>query len=99
MPAADPTVRSRCSVPDKHANLASNLVHRSLACRAGGRLLRNHGSGLSLNAAFNPRSNSIGFLRLVLALSVLLSHSFPLGGFNSGDDPLDVLSSRQFDFG
>lgn len=56
-------------------------------------------STTSLNTAFNPRSNSIAFLRLVLALSVLFSHTFPLGGFSNGDDPLDLISGRQFNFG
>jgi peptidoglycan/LPS O-acetylase OafA/YrhL len=34
---------------------------------------------------FNPRRNSIGFLRLLFAAIVIVSHTWPLGGF--GDDP------------
>lgn len=34
---------------------------------------------------FNPRRNSIGFLRLLFAATVIVSHTWPLGGF--GDDP------------
>ena len=34
---------------------------------------------------FDPRSNSFGFLRLVLAVTVIVSHTWPLGGF--GTDP------------
>ncbi len=35
----------------------------------------------SLEARFNPRRNSLNFLRLVLAVSVIVSHSWPLGGY------------------
>src|ERR1700682_2853054 len=41
--------------------------------------------------AFNPRNNAFGFLRLTLAVLVIFSHSFSLGGF--GTDPL-VASTR-----
>lgn len=34
---------------------------------------------------FDPRRNSIGFLRLVFATTVIVSHTWPLGGF--GHDP------------
>ena len=36
------------------------------------------------------RSNSIGFLRLLFAATVVWSHAFPLGGF--GEDPLNRLN-------
>lgn len=42
----------------------------------------------SLGEAFDPRANSLGFLRFVLALFVLITHSFPLGGFHGGRDPM-----------
>ncbi|WP_426624827.1 acyltransferase family protein [Leifsonia sp. McL0607] len=34
---------------------------------------------------FDPRRNSIGFMRLVMATAVIVSHAWPLGGF--GTDP------------
>lgn len=40
--------------------------------------------------AFNPRQNAFGPLRLVLAVLVIFSHSFPLGGF--GPEPLVSLT-------
>jgi peptidoglycan/LPS O-acetylase OafA/YrhL len=47
--------------------------------------------------AFNPRNNAFGFLRLALAVLVVFSHSFPLGGF--GSDPLDGLSNGRLNIG
>jgi peptidoglycan/LPS O-acetylase OafA/YrhL len=41
--------------------------------------------GVSIGAALDPRSNSINALRLGLAVLVIVSHSFPLGGY--GDPP------------
>lgn len=41
--------------------------------------------GLSLGAWFDPRDNSLNLIRVGLALMVIVSHSWPLGGF--GDDP------------
>ncbi len=35
----------------------------------------------TLGAVFDPTCNSLTFLRLVLALAVVFSHAFPLGGF------------------
>ncbi len=52
-----------------------------------------------LDQAFNPRRNSFSFLRLVFAAMVLLSHSFPLGGFNGGLDPMWSWTRGQEDFG
>jgi peptidoglycan/LPS O-acetylase OafA/YrhL len=37
--------------------------------------------GNSLEARFDPRRNSLNFLRLVLAVSVVISHSWPLDGY------------------
>src|SRR3954468_4517976 len=39
----------------------------------------------SLAASFDPRKNSLNAIRLVLAALVIISHSWPLGGF--GKDP------------
>jgi peptidoglycan/LPS O-acetylase OafA/YrhL len=47
--------------------------------------------------AFNPRSNSIGFLRFALAATVLLNHTLVLGGF-AADDPLMYWSHGQISF-
>ncbi len=41
---------------------------------------------LTLAQAFDPRSNSIGFLRWLLAFAVIFSHAGPLGGFYGGHD-------------
>ncbi len=43
----------------------------------------------SIGQAFNPRQNSLNFLRLVLALMVLFCHGLPLGGFSK-----EVSASR-----
>lgn len=39
----------------------------------------------NLGERFNPRANAVGFLRLALALTVVVSHTWPLGGY--GHDP------------
>lgn len=39
----------------------------------------------SIEEALSTRSNSLNFIRLVLASAVIVSHSFPIGGF--GSDP------------
>lgn len=50
---------------------------------------------LSLNQAFDPRSNSVGFLRWVLAFAVIFSHAGPLGGFYDGEDLGVQISNEQ----
>jgi peptidoglycan/LPS O-acetylase OafA/YrhL len=47
--------------------------------------------------AFNPKNNAFGFLRLALAISVIFSHSFPLGGF--GMDGLEALTKGRYTIG
>lgn len=47
--------------------------------------------------AFNPTNNSFGFLRLTLAVVVVFSHSFPLGGF--GIDRLAALTQGRYTLG
>jgi peptidoglycan/LPS O-acetylase OafA/YrhL len=47
--------------------------------------------------AFNPRNNAFGFLRLALAVLVVFSHSFPVGGF--GTDPLDGITQERLSIG
>ena len=47
--------------------------------------------------AFNPNSNAFGFLRLALAVFVIFSHSFALGGF--GRDRLEVLTKGRYHIG
>ena len=51
----------------------------------------------SLGEALRGHSNSLGFLRLVLAALVIFHHSFPLGGF--GPDPMIALSDGQATLG
>lgn len=50
---------------------------------------------LTLNQAFDPRSNSIGFLRWLLAFAVIFSHAGPLAGFYGGHDLGLQLSTEQ----
>lgn len=52
-----------------------------------------------LSAAFSGRSNSLGFLRWLLAALVVIGHSYPLGGFGDGTDPLYDWSEGQESFG
>jgi len=53
--------------------------------------------GLTFAEAFDPRSNAIGFLRLTLAILVIFSHSFALGGF--GIDALGALTEGRHTIG
>ena len=43
----------------------------------------------TLAGAFDPHANGFGLLRFVLAFVVIVAHTFPLGGFGDGRDPLD----------
>jgi peptidoglycan/LPS O-acetylase OafA/YrhL len=47
--------------------------------------------------AFNPKDNAFGFLRLVLAVLVVFSHSFPIGGF--GIDALETFTQGRHTIG
>jgi peptidoglycan/LPS O-acetylase OafA/YrhL len=47
--------------------------------------------------AFDPKQNAFGFLRLTLAIMVIFSHSFRLGGF--GDDVFAILGQGRATFG
>jgi peptidoglycan/LPS O-acetylase OafA/YrhL len=47
--------------------------------------------------AFDPRNNAFGFLRLTLAVLVIFSHSFHLGGF--GRDRLAILTDGRYAIG
>lgn len=49
----------------------------------------------SLKEAFNPQSNSIGFLRWFLAFAVIFSHAGPLAGFYGGHDLGTQFSTEQ----
>ena len=40
----------------------------------------------TLAARFDPRNNSIGFLRWLLAFAVIFSHAGPIAGFYGGKD-------------
>ena len=52
-----------------------------------------------LGTAFDPRNNSLGFLRFMLAALVIVNHAYPLGGFNGGIDPMNSWSRGQETFG
>ena len=41
---------------------------------------------MSVASVFNPRANSIGFVRWLMAFMVIFSHAGPLGGFYGGKD-------------
>lgn len=47
--------------------------------------------------AFDPKNNAFGFLRLALAVLVIFSHSFPLGGF--GTDALEAFTRGKHTIG
>ena len=53
--------------------------------------------GLTLAEGFDPRQNAFAFLRLTLALLVVVSHCFRLGGF--GSDPLAKVAGAQHTIG
>jgi peptidoglycan/LPS O-acetylase OafA/YrhL len=52
---------------------------------------------LSLSAALDGHRNSLGLLRLVFAVFVIIDHAYPLGGF--GHDPLWDKTRGQASFG
>jgi peptidoglycan/LPS O-acetylase OafA/YrhL len=49
----------------------------------------------TLAEAFDPRANSIGFLRWLMAFLVIFSHAGPLGGFYGSHDLGTTISSEQ----
>jgi peptidoglycan/LPS O-acetylase OafA/YrhL len=51
----------------------------------------------SFGQAFNAKNNAFGFLRLLLAILVIFSHSFALGGF--GIEPLHALTQGRYNIG
>jgi peptidoglycan/LPS O-acetylase OafA/YrhL len=51
----------------------------------------------SFAEAFDPKRNAFGFLRLALAILVIFSHTFPLGGF--GPEPLVTLTQGRHTIG
>jgi len=53
---------------------------------------------LTLNESFNPRANSIGFLRWLMAFMVIFSHAGPLAGFY-GSKNLGTQWSDEQSFG
>jgi peptidoglycan/LPS O-acetylase OafA/YrhL len=48
---------------------------------------------------FDPTSNALGSMRLLFAALVLVSHAFPLGGFNGGAEPSFTWTRGQQDMG
>lgn len=53
---------------------------------------------LSVAEAFNPRANSLDFLRWLMAFLVIFSHAGPIAGFYGGED-LGVQISREQSIG
>jgi peptidoglycan/LPS O-acetylase OafA/YrhL len=49
----------------------------------------------TIATAFNPRANSIGFVRWLMAFMVIFSHAGPLGGFYGGHDLGTQFSTEQ----
>ena len=49
----------------------------------------------NLADVFNPRANSIGFLRWLMAFMVIFSHAGPIGGFYGGEDLGTQISKEQ----
>ena len=58
-------------------------------------MLTLHTANLAL--AFNPKKNSLGFLRFFLAILVVLQHSYHLANF--GRDPLFIISNHSITAG
>jgi peptidoglycan/LPS O-acetylase OafA/YrhL len=54
-------------------------------------------TGFTFAQAFDPRNNAFGFLRLLLAVLVIFSHSFPVGGF--GIDALEAFTKGRHTIG
>lgn len=52
---------------------------------------------ISLSEAMGGHSNSLGFIRLVMAVLVIFDHAFPLGGY--GVDPFYTLTRGQASLG
>jgi peptidoglycan/LPS O-acetylase OafA/YrhL len=50
---------------------------------------------ISVKQAFDPRNNSIGFLRWLMAFMVIFSHAGPLAGFYGGKDLGTQFSDEQ----
>lgn len=50
---------------------------------------------LTLQQAFDPRANSIGFLRWLMAFGVIFAHAGPLAGFYGGHDLGSQISKEQ----
>ncbi len=53
--------------------------------------------GLTFSHTFDSRKNAFAFLRLFLAVAVIFSHTYPLGGF--GLDPLEIATGGQYTIG
>lgn len=59
-----------------------------------------HATGASLADRFDARSNAIGFLRLAFAITVVVSHTWPVGGYGAdpgrADNNLGILAVEGF---
>lgn len=50
-------------------------------------------------AAFDPRDNALALLRLLLAAAVIWHHTYPIGGFTDGLDPLHRFTGGRVSIG
>jgi peptidoglycan/LPS O-acetylase OafA/YrhL len=75
---------------------SSSTQWRGVGSRArhGRRLPRRY-----LSDVFDPDRNAMGSLRLFFAALVLVSHAFPVGGFNGGAEPSFAWTRGQQDIG
>lgn len=63
--------------------------------RTGDRSVSDVRGPLTVAEAFNPRANSLDFLRWLLAFLVIFSHSGPVAGFYGGEDLGIQISDEQ----
>jgi peptidoglycan/LPS O-acetylase OafA/YrhL len=59
--------------------------------------MRSTDTARTISSALRGHDNALGLIRLVLALAVLVSHTFPLGGF--GHDPGSGITRGQANLG
>ena len=54
---------------------------------------------ISLADTFDTKHNALTLARFAFAAMVVVSHSFALGGYHAGQDPISTLSGHQVDLG
>lgn len=71
------------------------MAHGPHSRGEGRRIVSRAGGPLSVAEAFDPRSNSLDFLRWLMAFLVIFSHSGPVAGFYGGEDLGIQISDEQ----